>query len=290
MTRSARKGDGYRHRGLRVLTLTAWRRGRLRVIPNSRSSQPWLAPRRVAVALRASARWRRYVSVALALPICSLGTAAMCRAAVPRRSDVVATRMYIGLRWSLVRAETSKLAAAQRKERSWTTEVRRQCGGALAGAPNGQQRVIFNAEIIGATVVVLVSPERQILRRYARSISRLGWSESQLSRLMRAEAREERAAAGLDAPHVCDDAHRWANSGFTEVSTGTRAFVGRFDRLLSASEPPLTIQRYIARYETPSEKKIVRATTREEKKDNRRLVALWVAGSRSVAHALGLSE
>lgn len=234
---------------------------------------------------------RRRVAAQVALLVCSLwSTVAASGAAAAQRRDEAAVRVYVELRSGLVHAETATLAAAGQREGAWAAQIRRACGGVLAGAPMGHRRTMFKAEISGAALATIIEPGQAEIRRYAASVSRLRWRQAAVARLVQREAKAERAAATLATPSLCSDARRWANSGFTGLPRDTLPFVAHFERLLSAPEPQMAIQRRIAKYETPSGKRLMRSAIREEKNDARRLLRMWAVDSQSLAHAIGLTE
>jgi mono/diheme cytochrome c family protein len=142
--------------------------------------------------------------------------------------DESAAKTYVHAVAALTRTLTHNMPSGEQALDAILLNVERQCPGALAAAPTGEQADSMEQRIIWATVIVEATPSRSAMRSYAQTLSRLRWSNRRLTRMVHQQASKEMQLLSLRAPKLCATARSWAASGFQELPAVSR----RYQRIL----------------------------------------------------------
>jgi hypothetical protein len=188
-------------------------------------------------------------------------------AALPARAqagagDVAATRAYIEANYGLVHVVASRIGPIERGLHGVLAQVRGECPAAAAGSPQDADSEQLSNEVIGTLVQtavrLLVHPASL---RFVLVAGALKWSDRALTRAIHAYVAKLETLATLGVPSLCSDVRVWAASGFHTLPGSTVDFDARFlANWVSAGELPAAL----ARYETPSERPLIRRTRRLE--------------------------
>jgi hypothetical protein len=174
-------------------------------------------------------------------------------------ADTAATLAYLQAGHALDQAIVRNSAASQSAVASLTTQLGRECRGALRGAPGGEeevgpsgpsdsprargerQRSALQRETIEDETAVTVhaalyQPDRAAVAAYAAEVAPLSWSDSQLTALVHFYTdRLEQLAA--PAPDLCADIGSWRQSGYRVLSAASREFAAAHTASSSTVQP-----------------------------------------------------
>jgi hypothetical protein len=207
--------------------------------------------------------------------------------------DATATGAYLRLQLAETRASIGSLPRGIAAVEALSVRLRDECPGVLANAPKptGETRasvtgLLIAAEESDAALGVAEHTEWIRARRFARAVAGLHWSNRALTRLVRAAAGEEAAKAVLPPPDLCADMSTWVSSGYQTVTAGTRSYLRREAALSKNEDAQESILRRLARYETPSDRRIAHQITGLEKAALPALLAKLIAALEEVSEAL----
>jgi hypothetical protein len=180
---------------------------------------------------------RAAVVVVLAcLAFVGLDTSALASVSV---GDVVATRAFLRASEVYVQGAYPQVAARVAAIEARESEVAEGCPSALTYAPRDTAFEEVGEELRTSEWYAGVVPMRSIMLRLADAIGHLRWSDRKLTRLVRAEAAEERADVALTLPGVCGQMAAWKASAYTALPSS----VGKFLTHVEAIESGLIIGR-----------------------------------------------
>jgi hypothetical protein len=116
-------------------------------------------------------------------------------------------------------------------------QVKAECPGVLSGAPphvegekTNQSQNEISEELLSVTLGTPEHLEHLAYARFARTVLRLRWSNSRLTKLLHSLAIEEAEQSAIPPPNLCSDLRFWVASGYTAVSAGTKRYLHRFTR------------------------------------------------------------
>ncbi len=226
------------------------------------------------------------LAVAALLSCVILALAVLPASAQAGGSDVAATRAYLEADYGLVQVVTSRIGPVEVALHGVLAQVRVECPAAAAGSPEDTDSEQLSNEVVGtlvqAAVRLLVHPASL---RFVLVAGALSWSNRGLTRTIHAYVAKLEALATTGVPSLCSDVRVWAASGFHTLPGSTVAFDARFmPNWVSVGELPAAL----ARYETPSERPLIRRTEHLEA-EVAELEAREVETYGQIMNALGLS-
>ncbi len=150
-------------------------------------------------------------------------------------SDAAATRAYLEARIALQRTAMSDEPSELKAIAALEAQVKAECPDVLTGAPprvkgekTNQSEYEISDELLIAGFGAGGHVEHPADVRFARTVRRLRWSNSKLTRLLRSLAIEQAEQSAISLPNLSSDMKFWVASGYTTVSPGTKAFLHRF--------------------------------------------------------------
>jgi hypothetical protein len=210
--------------------------------------------------------------------------------------DAAATRAYLRADDAYEGGAYAEVGAMVAAIEARAGEIAGECPSALTYAPRDAAFGELGEEM-GTTVFFAGQvPVRSMILRLAGTIAHLTWSDRRLSRLVRAEAAEERAIAVLALPEVCADIAAWKASAYAALPQSTVGFLARLRAseslsVVGPSEEPreAVIRRLLRPYEGPAERRAAKRIEHLEAQIGRRLAAAAAAARTKLAAALGVS-
>jgi hypothetical protein len=193
---------------------------------------------------------------ALALLAASLvvGLAAGPAATTAAASNASATSAYVAANYSLVRTARSYLRRAEAAPLAVLAKVTRECPLVGEASPQDPQSTELSNEVIGAMVVAAYHLNVPGLRSFIGRVKGLRWSNSHLTRAVRAYAAQVQVLANLSPPDLCGDIRAWKLSGFQTLPATTLSFDAKFmPAWVALGEVPSSLRPY----ETPAEKSVL---------------------------------
>lgn len=208
--------------------------------------------------------------------------------AAGRAADTTATRAYVSAVATYANAAYhvvgARIAAMEADERG----VASQCPSAFLYAPRDTAFEELGEEIGTAEWYAGAAPVRSATEVFAQAIGNLSWSSRRLTRLVRAEAAEERAGLALVLPEVCSSIEAWKTSDYAELPPGVSEFLTHVERIESVSFG--LIMHLLRRYEGPAERRTAKHVVRLEALAGKHLAAASEAIWRKLEAAMGVSE
>jgi hypothetical protein len=213
--------------------------------------------------------------------------------------DAAATRAYLraglaygrGLEREALRGEAALEASVSR--------IAGECPSALTYAPRDEAFGGIDGEIYStlSSAYWLGTPTlRAATLRFAGAIAHLRWSNRRLTRLVHAEAAEERADTTLVPPGVCADIAAWRGSSYATLPPDALRFLARMGRIEALSFVGFTeesreaiIQRLLRRFEGAKQRAGSKRLRRLAGRVDARAAAVKAAARKKLAEALGVS-
>jgi hypothetical protein len=271
----------------------------VRLLPVLETSATSLSMRRARFPmthLRSSRVTRRNTIYLVVVVVCAVLPAPALGASV-QAHDAQATSAYLRALEAYVPVAAlsvgEELAAIEARE----SEVARQCPSALTYAPRDAAFEELGEEMSTAQWYAGLAPMRSSMLHMAKAIEHLSWSEHRLTQLVHEEAREELADVALVLPDVCGEIEAWKASGYAVLPSGVSAFLAHVEAIEASSTVGLSeeprerlITRLLARYETPTERKLVERLERMERQSNQRRIAGGETARKKLAAAMGVAE
>jgi hypothetical protein len=175
-------------------------------------------------------------------------------------------------------------------------EIGGECPSALTYAPRDTAFGELGEELGSAVFYASLVSMRGTLLRQSQAIAYLRWSDRRLTRLVHAEAAEERAILALTLPDVCADIAAWKASAYAALPPSATGFLARVRTIESASfvgpleESREGVIRHLLRpYEGPAERRTAKRIAQLEEQLARRLGAAATAARAKLATALGVA-
>ena len=210
--------------------------------------------------------------------------------------DLAATRAYLGADYAYERAAYAEVGVRVAAIEMRASEIGGECPSVLTYAPRDAAFGELGEEAEATFFFAGTAPERSILLRMANTIEHLRWSDRRLTRLVRAEAAEERMIATLALPDVCADIAAWKADRYAALPQSAARFLAHVQAIESRSgggpseeSPEATIMRLLRPYEGPAERRTVRRIERLETQIGRRLKAAAATAEKKLAAMLGVA-
>jgi hypothetical protein len=243
---------------------------------------------------RLEAHRARVVVVLACLAFAGLDTGASASVST---GDVVATRAYLRASEVYVQAEYPGAEARVAAIEARGSEVAGACPSALAYAPRDTAFEELGEELGTSDWYAGVASVRSVTLRVADAIGHLRWSDRQLTRLVHAEAAEERADVGLVLPDVCGQIAAWKASAYTTLPVSVIEFLTHVEAIESGStigpseeSREALIMHLLRRYEDTNERQLAERIERLEARAHKRLVAGATTAGSKLAEAMGIVE
>jgi hypothetical protein len=216
--------------------------------------------------------------------------------ATARLGDALATRAYLRASEAYARGVYAEAGASVAAIEARGNQIAGECPGALTYAPRDAAFYELGEETEITLLDAGVAPVRSAMLRLAGALGHLTWSNHALTRLVHAQAAEERAVAELALPDVCADVASWKASAYAALPQSTRRFLVRLEAIESASaigpseeSRETAITHLLRPYEAPSERRVALSIERLVERTSRRLTAAAAAPRAKLASALGVS-
>jgi hypothetical protein len=231
--------------------------------------------------------------VALACATCA-ALPATARADV-RPGDAVATRAYLRAATTYESAVRPEAAARIAAVEARGGRIAGECPSALTYAPRDTAFEEIGEEANISMFLAGTAPVRAATLRLGHADARLKWSDHRLTRLVRGQTAEERAAVELGPPNVCADIAGWKASAYAALPPSATKFTARVQAIASSSivgrgeARDVVIMRLLRRYERPAERRAAKRIERDGAAIEGRLERAESAAETKLAAALGVT-
>lgn len=209
--------------------------------------------------------------------------------------DAAATRAYLRAYYVYERGIEGDVTAAVNAIRTHAIEIAGECPYVLTYAPRDAAFDELGEEVDATLYLAGAAEMRPAMLGLANAIAHLRWSDRKLTRLVHAEALEEKAFAMLASPNVCADIAGWRETAYATLPAGATRFLARLNAIESLSFVGFTeetreamIMRLLNRYEGRSARRVVKRTERIEAQIGNRIQAARAVALKKLATALGV--
>lgn len=148
-------------------------------------------------------------------------------------------------------------------------------------------------ELAASLEAASLEPDRPATASFVATVTPLHWSESEVTRSVRAGIAEIQAETEGPPPSVCADIKSWVESGYKTLSAATRSFHGREVALQRAYAASRAGAKKLNRYEQKHFGALLRrleSHLRKQAVDLDRLERAIQKAHESLRHALGLYD
>jgi hypothetical protein len=213
-------------------------------------------------------------------------------------NDVAATRAYLRADYTYDRSLEREAPAGEAALEASASRIAGECPSALTYAPRDEDYGGIDIEIYAtlAKAYWLGTPTlRAATLRFVGEIAHLRWSNRRLTRLVHAEAAEERADTTIVPPEVCADIAAWKGSSYATLPPDAMRFLARMSRIEALSfvgfpeeSREAIIRRLLRRLEGAKQRAGAKRLARLAVRVDARAAAVKTAARKKLAEALGV--
>jgi hypothetical protein len=213
-------------------------------------------------------------------------------------NDVAATRAYLRAGFTYERSLKRKAPAGEAALEASASRIAGGCPSALTYAPRDEAFGEIGLEIHATLVNAywLGTPTlRAASLRFVSEIAHLRWSNRRLTRLVHAEAAEERADTTIVLPAVCADIVAWKASSYATLPPDAMRFLARMSRIEALSFVGFTyesreaiIRRLLERFEEAKQRMQAKRLARLAVSVDARAAGAQASARKKLATALGV--
>lgn len=168
-----------------------------------------------------------------------------------------------------------------------------ECSGVLLQAPANHDTGALSVELEFSVLLAMYEPLREPIKGFTGAMvaDRLRWHDLELQRLVYAYVREQASFLSLHPPDICKDAHAWAASGYSTLSSGTERFVTELRRVAHAQSDrtDTRLMSVLHQHTTRSERVVLARTARLEASQANAVTPRLASAIHATASALGVS-
>jgi hypothetical protein len=212
--------------------------------------------------------------------------------AAGRAQDAGSTSAYLRASYAFARAELRDTQAIAATIAAWAGRIDEECPSALTFVPRDRAFGEVAETIERSVSLAGVAPMRSAMLAFAAETAHLKWANPALTRLVRAQAQQERWAATVALPALCAEIAAWRGSAYTTLPAAVGSFLARAgagEEAAGLSEESLQarIEDQLGRHETPSERRLANEIKRLEHAVERRLNAAEAVAQHKLEAGLG---
>ncbi len=188
--------------------------------------------------------------------------AATAAPALADRGDAAATRAYIQADYALVHTAKVNLGTSEAALQKLRRQIAAKCPKAAAGSPQNTDSEQLSNELVGAMTIVAIGPDARAVAAFARTVERLRWSNTALTRKVHSYAAQLKTLSMLAVPDVCGDVTAWAAGHYQALPASTVNFDSRYYKVeVAVGEVPAKL---LAPSEQPDERLVLAHAERIE--------------------------
>jgi hypothetical protein len=196
----------------------------------------------------------------LGILLALLAAAVAPATAVAAPRDVASTHAYIAANYAFLQAARAGEHTVNANVAKLNQRFGAQCPKVGAGSPQNEEAQKMSYEVAGALWSTLYHTDAPAVRRFARAVESLRWSNPKLTRIAHTYITSLRELTALQVPDLCGDVRAWAADGFKTVPASTASYDRHVEAIEGKSIPP----RLLAPYEQPGERTLAARATHLE--------------------------
>jgi len=200
--------------------------------------------------------------------------------------DAASTHTYLAASYRVLHAAVSTWSSVEASIHRLDQRFAAECPDVGAGSPQNEEEQKLSYEAAGALWATGYHTDAAIVRAYVNTLSRLTWSNPQVTRDARRLATGLREMTALQVPDICADVRAWHANGFGAMPSN----VAPYDQHVEAIDIHEIPRKLLAPYVQPADRGLRERTehlaTRFEELEFMRGQADWIA----LLEVVGLNE
>lgn len=195
---------------------------------------------------------RNGLALLLVVILCAGAGLALAQPGTSKSRDADSTRAYLVARHAFLSAISGDDSGHIRAMTTFVTHVEQQCPKVLSAAPGSGG--VLRQEAVSQLEYISLLEARPAYLTFSRTVSKLHWSSSKLTRAVARQAQALRAAVSISVPDLCVDAKAFAVSGYTVTPPATKRFLAQRADAEDAPGLMRMINEMLRPYERPNER------------------------------------
>jgi len=200
--------------------------------------------------------------------------------------DAASTHTYLAASYRVLHAAVGTWSSVEASIHRLDQRFAAECPDVGAGSPQNEEEQKLSYEAAGALWATGYHTDAAIVRAYVNTLSRLTWSNPQVTRDARRLATGLREMTALQVPDICADVRAWHANGFGAMPSN----VAPYDQHVEAIDIHEIPRKLLAPYVQPADRGLRERTehlaTRFEELEFMRGQADWIA----LLEVVGLNE
>jgi hypothetical protein len=200
--------------------------------------------------------------------------------------DVASTHAYLAASYTVLHAAVSTWSSVEASIHRLDLRLHAECPNAGAGSPQNEAEQRLAYEAAGALWATGYHTDATIVRTYVHSLSRLRWSNPQITRDARRLARGLREMSALKVPDICADIRAWHENGFGAMPSDVEPYDQHVEAIDIHEIPRSLLIPYVQPADSTLRKRVERLATQFAELEFMRGQADWIA----LLEVVGLNE
>jgi hypothetical protein len=221
-------------------------------------------------------------TLAAAIPPATAGAASQNATS----QDVASTHAYLVASYTVLHAAVSTWSSVEASIHRLDLRLHAECPNAGAGSPQNEAEQRLAYEAAGALWATGYHTDARIVRTYVHSLSRLTWSNPQITRDARRLARGLREMSALKVPDICADIRAWHANGFGAMPSDVEPYAQHVEAIDIHEIPRSLLIPYVQPADRTLRERVERVATKFAELEFERGQVDWIA----LLEVVGLNE
>lgn len=191
------------------------------------------------------------VAAVLAVWLTPIGGVLDDAAASPQ--DTASTHAYLVAGYAALHATVSTWSSVEANIDKLDRKFKTECPNIGAGSPQNNEEQKLAYEAAGALWATGYRTDAKIVRKFAKAVSPLRWSNPTVNRDARRYIKGLLEMTQLQVPDLCGDVRAWSAGGFGAVTATTKTYVRHAEAIEVKEIPRALLRPYVA----PADKGLV---------------------------------
>lgn len=200
--------------------------------------------------------------------------------------DVASTHTYLTASYRVLHAAVSTWSSVEASIHRLDERFGAECPNVGAGSPQNEEEQKLSYEVAGALWATGYHTDAAIVRAYVKALSRLTWSNPQITRDARRLATGLREMTALRVPNICADVRAWHANGFGAMPTDVEPYDQHVEAIDIHEIPRNLLAPYVQPADRGLRERVEHLATRFEELEFMRGQTDWIA----LLEVVGLNE
>jgi hypothetical protein len=215
-----------------------------------------------------------------------VGAVTPTTAGAASQQDIASTHAYLADSYTVLHAAVSTWPSVEASIHRLNLRLHAECPDAGAGSPENEEEQKLSYEAAGALWATGYHTDATIVRAYVKSLSRLTWSNPQITRHAHRLAKGLREMTALRVPDICADIRAWHANGFGAMPSEVEPYDQHVEAIDIHEIPRGLLLPYVQPADKGLRKRVEHLATRFAELEFVRGQADWI----KLLEAVGLNE